>query len=115
LQAQLLKQKVQLELAEKTEQRLSKLLAVNGINQADYDAALNTVNSLKADMVYTQALLEKTVLKAPFAGTVGLRKVSNGAYVTPTTIIATIQQTSVLKVDFTLPEEYSLQSKKALL
>lgn len=112
LQAQLLKQKVQLELAEKTEQRLSKLLAVNGINQADYDAALNTVNSLKADMVYTQALLEKTVLKAPFAGIVGLRKVSNGAYITPTTIIATIQQTSVLKVDFTLPEEYSSSIKK---
>ncbi len=44
LQAQLNKTKVLLDLALKTEERLRKLLAMNGVNQADYDAALNTVN-----------------------------------------------------------------------
>ena len=80
LQAQLAKSKVQLELAEKTEERLRKLLAVNGVNQADYDAALNQVNGLKADITYTQALIDKTEIRAPFDGVIGLRQVSLGAY-----------------------------------
>ncbi|MES2518718.1 MAG: efflux RND transporter periplasmic adaptor subunit [Bacteroidota bacterium] len=107
LQAQLNKTKVQLDLAQKTEQRLSKLIAINGINQGDYDAALNQVNSLKADLAYTEVLIAKTVLKAPFSGVIGLRQISQGAYVSPTTIIATMQQINKLKVDFTVPEEYS--------
>jgi membrane fusion protein, multidrug efflux system len=107
LVAQYQKSKVQLDLAITTQERLNKLLAVSGINQSDYDAAVNQVNSLKADMLYTQTLIDKTVIRAPFDGTLGLRQVSPGAYVTPTTIIATLQQLGKLKIDFTLPEEYS--------
>src|SRR5262249_17838152 len=87
LKAQIEKSKVQLDLAEKTEGRYKQLLSVNGINQSDYDAALNQVNGYKADIDYYQALLDKTVVKAPFDGTVGLRQVSLGAYVSPTTLI----------------------------
>lgn len=106
LQAQLGKTKVQLELAEKTEQRLRTLLNINGINQADYDAALNAVNGFKADMEYTRAMIDKTVIRAPFSGTLGLRQVSPGAFVTNTNIIATMQQLHQLKIDFTIPEQY---------
>lgn len=106
LEAQVQKSKVQLELAEKTEQRLKQLLDVQGINQSDYDAAVNQVNSLKADIAYTQTLIDKTVIRAPFSGIVGLRQVSPGAYVSPSTIIATIQQLGKVKIDFTLPEQY---------
>jgi multidrug efflux pump subunit AcrA (membrane-fusion protein) len=90
LQAQVEKSKVALDLAKKTEERDRKLLEVNGINQADYDAALNIVNGFKADIDYNQALLDKTILKAPFDGYIGLRQVSEGAYVTPSTLIATL-------------------------
>lgn len=106
LQAQLKKSEVQLEIAALSEQRLRKLLAVNGVNQADYDLALNQVNSLKADMEITRALIEKTVVTAPFTGRVGLRQISNGAFVTSSTIIATMQEANQLKVDFNVPEEY---------
>src|SRR5450432_789256 len=115
LQAQLSKSKVQLDLAQKTEERYKQLLAVNGINQADYDNALNQVNGLKADIQYTQTLIDKTVIKAPFSGVVGLRQVSPGAFVTAVNIIATIQQVSTVKIDFTLPEEYSSLIKKGNL
>jgi len=101
------KSKVQLELAQLTQERLSKLLAVGGINQSDYDAAVNNVNSLKADMAYTQTLIDKTIVRAPFDGTLGLRQVSQGAYVSPSTIIATLQQLNKLRIDFTIPEEYA--------
>ena len=107
LEAQVKRTKVQLETAKKTEERLKKLLEVNGINQSDYDAALNTVNTLKADIAYTQTLIDKTIIRAPFTGTVGLRQVSPGAYVTPTSILATMQQLGKMKIDFTLPEENS--------
>jgi membrane fusion protein (multidrug efflux system) len=107
LEAQYEKSKVQLELQHTTEERLRKLLAVNGINQSDYDAALNAVNGTKADMDYTQTLIDKTIIRAPFDGTLGLRQVSPGAYVTPTTVLVTLQQLGTLKVDFTIPEQYA--------
>ena len=107
LQAQFNKIKVQIELSQKTEQRLIKLLSINGIGQAEYDVALNEVNSLNSDLEYTKVLIDKTILRAPFSGVIGLRQVSQGAYVTPATILATMQQVNKLKVDFTVPEEYS--------
>lgn len=107
LQAQMAKTKVQLHLAEITEQRNRKLLNISGINQNDYDMALNQVNTLKADLAYTQTLIDKTVLKAPFDGVLGLRLISPGAYITPSTVITSIQQVNKLKIDFTLPENYS--------
>ncbi|WP_298739310.1 efflux RND transporter periplasmic adaptor subunit [uncultured Chitinophaga sp.] len=115
LQAQLEKSKVQLDLYQKTEERDRKLLAINGINQADYDLALNNVNSTKADIDYTQAQIDKTIIRAPFNGIIGLRQVSIGAYVSPATVIATIQQLDKIRVDFTLPEQYSNVVKKGAI
>jgi membrane fusion protein, multidrug efflux system len=111
LQAQVGKLNVQLDLARQNEGRLKKLLDLNGINQADYDGALGQVRSLEADMAYTQALIEKTVVRAPFAGRLGLRLVSPGAYVTPATTLASLQQVNQLKVDFSIPDAYSVALK----
>ena len=107
LQATLEKSRAQLELYQKSEERAHRLLDINGINQSDYDLAVSNVNSTKADIDYTQAQLDKTVIRAPFDGVVGLRQVSPGAYVTPANIIATVQQLDKIKVDFTLPEQYA--------
>lgn len=115
LAAQVAKSKVQLDLAQKTADRYRQLVDINGINQSDYDAVVNQVNSFKADIAYTQTLIEKTVIKAPFSGVLGLRQVSPGAYVSSATILATIQQTSQVKIDFTLPEIYGSIVKKGLI
>lgn len=112
LQAQLEQQKVQLELASKTEQRLRDLLKVNGVNQADYDAALSQVNTIQANIRVLDAQIDKTVIRAPFAGVLGLRVVSPGAYVTPQTLIGTLQQTDKVKIDFTVPEASASVVKK---
>jgi membrane fusion protein, multidrug efflux system len=112
LAAQVNRSKVQLALAEATEQRIRKLLDVNGINQAEYDAALNQVNTLKADIQYSETLIAKTIVKAPFTGVVGLRKVSEGSYITPNNVIATMQQLSNLRIDFTIPEVYQTYAVK---
>ena len=112
LQAQLEQQKSQLDLAQKTEKRLANLLKVNGVNQADYDAAVNQLATVQANVKVTTALIDKTVIKAPFNGELGIREVSPGAYVTPSTLIGTLQQTDKVKIDFTIPETYSDVVKK---
>jgi membrane fusion protein (multidrug efflux system) len=106
LVANLNKSKAALKLAQDYVDRLKPLLSVQGINQADYDAAENTVISTQADIQYTQALIDKTIIRAPFDGVVGLRQVSIGAYVSNSDVIATMQQVNNLKMDFTVPEEY---------
>jgi membrane fusion protein (multidrug efflux system) len=106
LQAQYEKVKVQLELANINEQRNKQLLNVKGINQSDYDISLQQVKSLKADIALIQAQIDKTIIKAPFNGLVGLRQVSLGAFINNTSTIASLQKIDQLKIDFTLPEFY---------
>jgi len=107
LQAQLEQQMVQQDLAVKTEKRLKQLLTVNGINQADYDAALSQVNTTNANIKVLRAQIDKAVVRAPFNGKLGLRQVSPGAYVTPQTLLGTLQQAENIKIDFTVPEFYA--------
>lgn len=112
LQAQLTKAKSQYDIAVVTQERLKKLLDINGINQADYDAAQNDATTQKSEVNRLTALINKTVVKAPFSGVVGLRRLSIGAYVTSADIITTIQQVNKLKIDFTVPEIYAGIIKK---
>ncbi len=107
LQAQLEQQKTQLELANKTLKRYSDLLKVNGVNQADYDAALSQVNTVQALIKVINAQIDKTVIRAPFTGELGIREVSPGSYVTPQTLIGSIHQTDKVKIDFTVPETFA--------
>ena len=107
LRAQINKIRVQLDLAKTTVARFQKLLDIQGINRADYDVAVNQVNSLQADISIIQENIARTIIRAPFSGVVGLRQVSNGAYVTPQTILATLQQLTNPRIDFTMPETYA--------
>lgn len=112
LRAQQNKVRVQLSLANTTVERYQKLLDIQGINKADYDIAQNQVNSLKADIQILNAQIDKTIIRAPFTGIIGLRMVSNGAYVTPQNILASIKKVDKVKIDFTLPESYANVIKK---
>lgn len=107
LQAQLEQQKVQLDLTNKTEKRLKELLAINGVNQSDYDAALSQVNTINANIKVLNAQIDKTIVRAAFNGKLGLRMVSPGAYVTPQTLLGTLHQSDNIKIDFTVPEFYA--------
>jgi membrane fusion protein (multidrug efflux system) len=111
LRAQLNKLQVQLELAQKTEERQAQLLKIQGISQQDYDISLLQVNSLRADIGILQTSIAKTIVRAPFSGKIGLNKISPGSYVTPASVIAVINQTDQLKLDFSIPEKYTGQLK----
>ena len=107
LQAQLKKLLVQLQIAEKTEERQRELLKINGISQQDYDLSLLQVNNIKADIELIRVNISKTEIRAPYSGRIGLRNISLGAYITPSNIITTISQVDKKKITFSIPEKYS--------
>lgn len=107
LQAQLKKLAVQLTIAEATEKRQKELLAINGTSQQDYDNAVLNVSNIKADMDLLKVRIAQTEVRAPFTGRLGLRNISLGAYVNPTTVITNISQIDVIKVEFAVPEKYA--------
>jgi len=111
-QAQLKKLNLESELSETQFKRQEELLKINGISQQDFDIVKNKVNTIKADIEYTQSQIAKTEIRAPFNGLAGLKSVSEGAYITTGTIIATIQQINPVKIDFSVSERYSDVVKK---
>lgn len=114
LQAQMRKLEVQLKIAEQTEKRQAELLKIQGISQQEYDLSLLQVLNLKADMDIIKEDIRKTEIRAPFAGKLGLKNVSPGAYITPATILTTLSQVDKLKIQFNVPERYGAQMKNGL-
>lgn len=107
LQAQLQKNKAQIKLAEQKLERLKKLLAVQGISQEEYDTQESELEVLKADQAQINSQLAKTLIKAPFGGTLGLKNISVGSFVSPTQPIVSLVQTKPLLIEFSVPEKYS--------
>ena len=107
LQAQLHKLSVQLQIAKKTQERQDELLKIGGISQQDYDLSLLNVSTIQADMQILQASIDKTIIRAPFDGKLGLKNISIGAYITPLTVLTTIRQVNKLKLEFSVPEKYT--------
>ena len=111
LQAQLRKLQVQQRIARQNENRSAELLKIGGISRQDYDATVLQTSNTAADIAIIQTQIAKTAVRAPFSGKVGFRMVSKGAYVSPSTVLTTMSQTSDLKIDFTVPEKYIPQVK----
>lgn len=72
---------------------------------ASLDQTQAAAQAAEAQLARAQALLDQRQLTAPFAGTIGLSRVEIGQYVAPGTIIATLQDLSTIRVDFSLPEQ----------
>ena len=106
LQAQLQRARYRLDLATERERRQQQLLEKGGISQEDYDATLNEVNVLKSEVQLIRAQIDKTEIRAPFKGRVGLKYISDGSYISPTSRIASLQNINPVKLDFSVPERY---------
>lgn len=107
LQAQLKKLQVQLAVAEQTVSRMGELRKIDGVSQQEYDLSALQVNTIRADMEIVRTNITRTEIRAPFGGTLGLKNISAGAYISPATTLTTIRQNSQLKLDFTLPEKFT--------
>lgn len=94
-------------LATANKDRVADLLPKKAISRQEYDISISGLALLEAQRKTQEVAISKTEIRAPFAGRVGVREVSEGAYVSPTTPLITLQDTSRIKVDFPLPERYS--------
>jgi membrane fusion protein, multidrug efflux system len=112
LQAQLKKLQVQLQINQKTEERNRELLKINAISQQDYDLSNLNVENLKADIESVRIAISKTEIRAPYRGTLGLRNISLGSYISPSDIVTTIRQVDQLKLEFSIPEKYAKEIGK---
>ena len=107
LRAQHSKVKTAQQLASENERRAKLLLEKQAISQEEYDIASADYKSAQAESELILAQLGKATIRAPFSGTIGLRYISEGAYVTPATPIATLVNTKQLKITFSIPEKYA--------
>lgn len=98
-------------LAAENERRAKLLLEKQAISQEEYDVSSADFKSAQASSQLINAQLSKTTIRAPFSGTIGLREISEGTYVTPETHIAKLVNTSQLKITFAVPEKYASRMK----
>ena len=109
LRARLAKVQTAQRLAAENERRAKLLLEKEAISQEEYDISEADFQFAWAESQLVAAQLAKATVRAPFSGTIGLRYISQGTYVTSTTPIAKLVNTDQLKITFSIPEKYSSQ------
>jgi membrane fusion protein (multidrug efflux system) len=107
LVAQLEKAQAAFNLARDREARQKALLEKGIISREDYDLSAKDLSAGKADINLLRAQIDKTEIRAPFSGRVGLRYVSEGAYVSPGTPVADFVSVRPIKIEFSVPERYA--------
>lgn len=107
LQAQLERISQQEKLALLNEERLRELFANDAIAQEDYDQASTNLKVLQAQIRELHVAIGKTRITAPFDGQIGIINVHPGAIVTVNTVLTEIEDNSIVKVDFSVPEKYA--------
>jgi membrane fusion protein (multidrug efflux system) len=92
--------------------RSRELLAQQALSRAELDTIESTLQANRARLAAARARLEDSTIRAGFDGRTGFRRVSVGALVSPGTVITTLDDTSIIKLAFTVPETelFSLQT-----
>lgn len=87
-------------------QRSRELFHSRALSESDLVQLEARMLSSKAQVEAAQARVNDTVIRAPFSGRMGLRNVSVGSLVTPGQVISTLDDISIIKLDFSVPESY---------
>ena len=111
LQAQLSRYEAQLKLAQDRVYRQSTLLEKDAVSQEAFEQARTELATLYADIDIVKQNIALTELRAPFDGIIGLRNISEGAYASPSVVVAKLTKISPLKIDMFVPERYADQVK----
>lgn len=107
LQAQLKKAESKVKLVESKEYRQRILVENKMVSEEEYENTLNELETSRAELQLIQAQIEKTEIRAPFSGMIGLRSVSEGSFITNSTVIARLQNLDRLKIEFSIPQKYA--------
>jgi len=111
LKGQLKGKEFQEKLAADDEGRKRVLSSTNSISQEEYDRSVYALKLIQAEKEVIQSRLDKTEIRSPFDGVVGLRHVSSGSYVSSNMLVAILQNINPMKVEFSIPEKHAKKLK----
>jgi membrane fusion protein (multidrug efflux system) len=97
--------KAMAELSEITYERDQKQFKMQAVSQATIDTDAANLKNARAQVAQQQAIIDKKLLRAPFAGHLGLRAVDLGQYLGPGTVIVTLQALDPIFADFFVPQQ----------
>jgi len=106
LDAQLNETRAKFVLAESNLSRNQQLLTDGAVSRLEFDAAVAEHAQFKASIELLEVRLAKSIIIAPFDGIAGSRSLSVGDYLTPESVITTVDDLSRLKVEMDVPERY---------
>ncbi len=86
--------------------RSRELFATKALSAAQLEQIEATLKANESRVASARARLDDTIIRAPFAGRTGLRRISPGSLVAPGAVITTLDDLRTLKLDFTLPEAF---------
>jgi membrane fusion protein (multidrug efflux system) len=103
--AKLAQLQAQAELTSITLKRDQEQLEAQAISQATVDTDASNLKAARAQVVAQQALIEEKVVRAPFAGRLGIRLVDEGQYLAAGTTVVTLQALDPIFIDFYVPQQ----------
>ncbi|PPD35947.1 MAG: efflux transporter periplasmic adaptor subunit [Methylomonas sp.] len=108
-QAELAGLQAELQLAKSRLQRSEQMIQKKFVSQADYDQHTALLEQAAAAVHAKRTRIDKKMIRAPFAGELGIREVNLGQYLAEGAAIVSLQQLDPIHLDFTLPERYVSQ------
>jgi membrane fusion protein (multidrug efflux system) len=93
------------DLAAVTLQRDQRQLQARGVAQATVDSDAANLKVARGQVAAQQAVMAEKIVRAPFAGRLGIRQVDLGQYIAAGTTIVTLQQLDPMFIDFYLPQQ----------
>jgi membrane fusion protein (multidrug efflux system) len=93
------------ELADQTYKRDQEQFKAQAVSQATIDTDVSTLKAARAQVAAQEALIEEKVVRAPFAGRLGIRQVDLGQYLTAGTTVVTLQALDPILIDFYVPQQ----------
>jgi len=92
-------------LAAATHARNQRLLDIQGISTAEIEQSEAALAAAQAQVAEQRAVIEKKLVRAPFSGHLGIRRVNVGQYVNPGTPVTTLQVLDPIHFDFYVPQQ----------
>ncbi len=112
--AQLSAASARLRLAEANYDRMVQLRKKNTVSQNELDTALQQKESAQGDVDNLKTTLDKKIVRAPFDGRLGIRKVDLGQDLPVGTQIVSLQATNRVRVNFPVPQFWLAKMSKGL-
>jgi membrane fusion protein, multidrug efflux system len=93
------------ELAAQTLKRDQEQFVAQAVSQAVIDTDVSTLKAARAQVVAQRALIDEKIVRAPFAGRLGIRQIDLGQYLAAGATVVTLQALDPILIDFYVPQQ----------